>query len=95
MMDETLANLTPRRKRMLYRASHRGMKENDLLLGSFARRWLPSMTAHEADLFEELLEIPDGDLYQWMVGQKAIPEPYDHAVMAKLLAHRDTPPEQR
>ena len=49
----TSANLDPRRKRILYRAWHRGTKEMDLVLGGFADARLAELT----DLRDELARV--------------------------------------
>lgn len=54
-------------KKMIYSACHRGTKENDLLLGEFAKNTLEALTPAEQHLFERLLEEPDGDIYQWIL----------------------------
>ena len=48
-----------RRKRLLHRSLYTGMKEVDILLGSFARRHLPTFTEVELDQYETLLESYD------------------------------------
>jgi succinate dehydrogenase flavin-adding protein (antitoxin of CptAB toxin-antitoxin module) len=45
-----------RRKRLLHRSLYTGMKEVDILLGSFARRHLQTFTEVELDQYEALLE---------------------------------------
>ena len=39
-------------KRLIYRASYTGMKETDLLLGQFAKRYLPDSSDAELDEFQ-------------------------------------------
>ena len=51
-----------RRRRAAYRASHRGTKEMDWILGRFAQAALPAMPADRLDLFERMLGLPDPDL---------------------------------
>ena len=48
-----------RRRRAAYRASHRGTKEMDWVLGRFADKALPGMAGAELAAFEELLAMPD------------------------------------
>ncbi|MGH6916010.1 MAG: succinate dehydrogenase assembly factor 2, partial [Geminicoccales bacterium] len=55
-----------RRKRLRYRAWHRGTKEMDLLLGRFADAQLAGMTPAQLDAFEALLCESDPDLYDWI-----------------------------
>ena len=49
-------------KKLLFKASHRGTKEMDIILGNFAKKNLDSMNSDNLKLFEELLEVPDPDL---------------------------------
>ena len=55
-------DLTSRRRRAAYRASHRGTKEMDVALGRYAAAMLPSMSAAMLDVFERLLGLPDPEL---------------------------------
>ncbi len=57
----------PRRRRALYRASHRGTKEMDWLLGRYAAARLGAMTDAELALFETVLALPDPDLQAWIM----------------------------
>lgn len=63
------------RRRVLYRASHRGTKEMDWLLGRYAQAKVPDMTADELSGFEEFLALPDPEIQNWLLtpGQ-ALPE---------------------
>ena len=67
----------PRRvriKRLKMRAGHRGIKEMDLILGGWAARHLDTADEARLDLFEQVLEEDDHDLYQWVSGQRQAPE---------------------
>ena len=62
-------------KKLLFKASHRGTKEMDIILGSFAEKNLETMSEENLKLFEEILEIPDPDLYKWFTSDDiSIPE---------------------
>jgi antitoxin CptB len=76
------------RKRLLWRASRRGIKEMDLLVGGFAARELPHMTATELRIFESLLEIPDQQLLSFVTEQEAVPASLDCKMLRALLAFR-------
>jgi len=80
--------LDTRRKRLLFRSWHRGTKEADLLLGSFAERHLADMTAAQVDRFEALLELDDADLLAWIAGRAAPDPAQDSDVLRMLLAFR-------
>jgi len=58
-------DLEMRRKRAGYRASHRGTKEMDIILGRYAEVHLPVMGGEALELFERFLALPDPLLTQW------------------------------
>ncbi|MSP01201.1 MAG: succinate dehydrogenase assembly factor 2 [Acetobacteraceae bacterium] len=62
----------PRRRRLLFRATHRGTFENDLLLGGFTRANLATLTEAEIEELEALMELPDVDLADWLTGRRPI-----------------------
>lgn len=78
--------LDPRRRRLLFRSWHRGIREADLLMGRFADSHIGELSEAELDQYESLLEVPDHDLYVWVTGEMDIPAIYDTAVMKRLRA---------
>jgi antitoxin CptB len=60
-----LDDLETRRRRAAYRASHRGTKEMDIVLGRYAEARLASMSPTELAVFERFLALPDPVLNQW------------------------------
>lgn len=82
--------LDPRRKKLLFRSWHRGMREMDLILGNFAERQIGSLTADEIDQYERLLEISDTVLMPWMTGGEPIPGDIDLPILHKILASRQS-----
>ena len=82
------ADLETRRKRLLYRSVYRGNKENDILLGQFARAHVGSFGAAELDQYERLLAAGDNDIFDWVTGQAEIPPEADTPVLRKLVAFR-------
>ncbi|MDB5477513.1 MAG: succinate dehydrogenase assembly factor 2 [Alphaproteobacteria bacterium] len=69
-MNQTL---TARHKKLLFRAWHRGTREADLLVGRFAEQYLPHFSEDQLDLFEELLDENDPDIFDWVTGKAALP----------------------
>jgi antitoxin CptB len=55
-------DLAMRRRRALYRATHRGSKELDFLLGRYAEQAVETMSVTEICLMERLIEIPDPEI---------------------------------
>ncbi len=74
-----------RRKRLLFRCTHRGIRELDLILGHFARTELPRLDAKQLDSFEAILDVDDSDLYKWVSGRKRPPPELDSQVMDMIL----------
>jgi len=62
-----------RRRRAAYRASHRGTKEMDWMLGRFAERALPGFSMASLGLFERLLALPDPDLQDMILHPEIMP----------------------
>lgn len=75
-----------RRKKLKFRANHRGFKEMDLMMGHFAEAELDAMSDAELDQFEALLEAPDQEVYSWIVGSVAPPREHEGEVLRKLRA---------
>jgi antitoxin CptB len=75
-MDETplTAALDARRRRLLFRATHRGTRENDLLVGGFVAARIAGFTDLEMDAVEEILEMPDPAVSDWLTGRSPLPE---------------------
>lgn len=80
--------LETRRKRLLYRSVYRGNKENDILLGQFARAHIAGFESAELDQYERLLAASDNDIFDWVAGKAEIPPEDDTPVLRKLLAFR-------
>jgi antitoxin CptB len=60
--------LDDRRKRLLFRCWHRGTREMDLILGRFADAAIADLTDAELEQLEQLIEVPDPDLYAALSG---------------------------
>jgi antitoxin CptB len=73
-----------RRKRLLFRSWHRGTKETDLLLGSFAEQHLATFSEAQLDRYEALLDSDDGDLFDWITG-RAAPSPHHDGDIMRML----------
>ena len=74
-----------RRKRLLWRATHRGIKEMDLILGGFVARNLASFSESEVSELERIMEIPDQDMLSWATKQQPVPANHASALLARIL----------
>jgi antitoxin CptB len=87
--DETAGTaLDPRRKRVLFRAWHRGMKEMDLIFGRFADREIATLSEDELGALEALMEEPDDAVYLWVVGRTPVPEALDTPLFGRIRAYK-------
>ena len=53
------------KKKIIYRAMHRGSKEMDLLLGKFVNRYINEFNSSELKDLEKLLFMEDELIYKW------------------------------
>jgi antitoxin CptB len=80
------AELDPRRRRVLFQAWHRGMREMDILLGRFADSELPTLPEDQLGQLETLMEVPDRDVLMWLTGEAELPGEFDTALFRRLKA---------
>lgn len=88
MSDES--GLELRRKRLLYRSIYRGNKENDILLGQFARAHIADFDAAQLDQYERLLTAGDNDIYDWVARKVEPPAGMDSPVLRLLMDFKVT-----
>jgi antitoxin CptB len=74
-----------RRKRIKFRAWHRGMKEVDLILGRFADAYVDQSDAAGLDAFEALLDEPDPVILAWVTGGEAPSPERNTGVLRQLI----------
>ena len=77
-----------RRKRLLWRACHRGIREMDLLMGGFAKSRVGDMTENQLNDFEALIELPDQELLTWITGEAIVPPTLANELLPELLKFR-------
>ena len=53
------------KKQIIFRSTHRGTKEMDILLGSFVKRYINTFTTIELEVLERLLLIEDELISKW------------------------------
>ena len=75
-----------RRKKLLFRTEHCGMKENDFLLGRFARANLKTLSEEDITAFETLLMESDNDIYNWITRRENPPNAHATPLMDALIA---------
>ncbi len=80
-MTKATMDLEERRKRLRFRAEHRGLLEADVVIGAFVRSHLNEWQDDEIDWFERLLEEPDRLILAWVFGNAPVPPEFDTPLM--------------
>jgi antitoxin CptB len=76
--------LDAHRRRLLFRAWHRGMRELDLIMGRFAESAIEQLTADELIEFEDLMKVPDRELLAWVTGEADVQANFDTVLFRRL-----------
>jgi len=85
-------DLDSRRRRLVFRAQHRGTKETDILIGGFVARHIGSLSDADVTALEEILELWDVDLADWLSGRRPIPSEHDHPLLRRIMAEAGSGP---
>ena len=81
-------DLSMRRRRLRYRAWHRGTKEMDLVLGPYADAHAEGLDAGGLQRLELFMDAADTDLLKWVMGQEAPPPEADRELLQRLVDFR-------
>jgi antitoxin CptB len=89
MSQEQQNIIENKRKKLIFRSGHRGTKEMDLIMESFALAHVPQFSTEELIAYEELLNENDPDMYNWITGTEKAPDRLlNIPVFQKLLKHK-------
>jgi antitoxin CptB len=77
-----------KRRKLLFRSEHRGTKEMDVILGTFAREFLPA--ANDADVahYADVLAENDPDLYNWISTREPLPDDKTNPILKSLVGYQ-------
>ena len=84
MTELSSEGLDARRRRLLFRCRHRGIREMDFVLGRFADAELPRLSDAEMDVLEGWLDIPDQQMFAWVNGSEPTPAEIDTPMFRRL-----------
>ena len=87
--DLSSDGLDVRRRRLLFRCRHRGIREMDFVLGRFADTHLASLTDGELDEVERWLVVPDQQIFAWVTGMEPLPKDFDTVLFHRLRGFHD------
>ncbi len=83
-------SIETRRKRVLYRATHRGTQEMDILVGRFVTDGIGRFDTAMLDRIEILLNEEETDLQAWIMDQQPVPERIDGELIEAIRNHQIT-----
>jgi antitoxin CptB len=95
MTERSSEGLDDRRKRLLFRAWRRGVRETDLIVGRFADVYIDRFDEAALDDFERLIEVPNAELYNWVSGEAEAPAEHDTDVLRDLKTFHTMSKDQR
>lgn len=81
-----MEEIETRRRRLKYRASHRGTKELDIILGGFADANLWTYSIEQLEAFEQLLEEEEVFLQSWLMKLSEPPAGINVALIEEIAA---------
>lgn len=87
-LTRTSADLDPRRRRILFRCWHRGIREMDLVLGQFAEAEISALSDADLDELERIMAEEDNDLVKWITGAEPIPPRHQTPLFERIAALR-------
>jgi len=86
MTERSSEGLDVRRRKLLFRAWRRGVREMDLIVGRFADAFIDKFDDAALDDFERLIEVPNAELYAWVTGDETAPAKHDTPVLRQLIS---------
>lgn len=95
MSELSSEGLDARRRRLLFRCRHRGIREMDFVLGRFADAELQRLSAPELDVLESWLDIPDQQIFAWVNGSEPVPAAIDTPMFRRLRAFHHASDEHK
>ncbi len=85
------SDLDKRRRKILFRCWHRGIREMDIVMGQFADRNIDKLTEDELDTLEQILEVDDRDLIRWITAEIDTPADFDTPLFRAICAYERNP----
>ncbi len=83
------SGLSSRKRQAIFRATHRGTREMDILLGGFVELEVHTFSDTEMDDLEKLMQAQDWDIYKWITGTLPVPENYSTPLFHRWVSYHD------
>ncbi|UNE53447.1 FAD assembly factor SdhE [Bartonella machadoae] len=79
--------LDARRRRLVFRAWHRGIREMDLIFGHYVNAHIVGMSDETVSKLEYILSFDDRDLLRWITGEISPPCEIDGSFFRDIINH--------
>lgn len=83
--------LRPDQRKLLFRATHRGTREMDIVVGGYAKEFLPKMDTGQETAFAQLLRIDDQSLSRALSAQTIEQARFDELCQEESLDAPELP----
>lgn len=80
-----ISKLSIRKKKILFKCTHRGTKELDTLLGNYVSNHINVLKSKELDYLDVILDFNDIDLFKILTKKKKINEKMNKFFVKKII----------
>ena len=80
-----ISKLSLRKKKILFKCTHRGTKELDILLGNYVSNYINELKSKELDYLDVILDFNDIDLFKILTNKKKINEKMNKFFVKKII----------
>ena len=80
-----ISKLSIRKKEILFKCTHRGTKELDILLGNYVSNHINELKSKELDYLDVILNFNDMDLFKILTKKKKINEKMNKFLVKKII----------
>ena len=80
-----ISKLSIRKKEILFKCTHRGTKELDILLGNYVSNHINELKSKELDYLDVILNFNDMDLFKILTKKKKINEKMNKFFVKKII----------
>ncbi|EJF87213.1 succinate dehydrogenase assembly factor 2 [Bartonella rattimassiliensis] len=81
--------LNVRRRRLIFRAWHRGIREMDLIFGHYVEAHITEMNDKMLSELEYIMSFDDRDLLTWITGEISPPSKIDSPLFRDIVNYRN------
>ena len=80
-----ISKLSLRKKKILFKCTHRGTKELDILLGNYVSNYINELKSKELDYLDVILDFNDIDLFKILTKKKKINKKMNKFFVKKII----------